>query len=670
MKKVISLALLSSTLAFAQAGIMGGSEGLHQINARTQGQWQVNIGTGGNISIGSWGLSRGGVYEMRSGGGTYQKYSFNGADYSQAGNIFVSVGVLDFIDIGASLPLYYEHANSNGPSGSSNMWTTSRGDLDLFAKVGLPFASSKSGFFLPALMLDLYVPTGEIGAGVRPRHVWYLNGRGYTHPFTADEFVLGAGFALTFDFTKKGAPITWNAAASYVYPINTDQTNTLVYSTGVNWLFRPWMTPFFEFSGEMRLQSKGRYSFDPLVDPMLFTPGVRFHLPYNVEFAIGLDVAVRALREFSFKSGITHKRDVKGGKDYQIYYVGENNYNGKYGYASTPLLSGSALLSIALDATGKSKDSDGDGVIDSKDKCARTPKDVKVNEDGCPAEDLAAKEKAYNDSLAKIDTDNDGIPDVKDKCPNTIPGTAVDSIGCMQDFDKDGISDNQDKCPNTEAGVPVNASGCPLDFDNDGVPDYLDKCPNTPSGVVVDSKGCILDSDNDGIPDFKDKCPGTPSGNAVDTLGCLHDVDKDGVADILDKCPNTLPGIQVDANGCPVNKKEDLNQLKKGVQFKTGSTKLAKSSYGTLNDIAKLMKKYTSVNLEVQGHTDNKGSEKKNKKLSETRANAVVKYLIKKGVAKDRLRAVGYGSEMPIADNNTAEGRAENRRVELVPFTK
>ena len=82
------------------------------------------------------------------------------------------------------------------------------------------------------------------------------------------------------------------------------------------------------------------------------------------------------------------------------------------------------------------------------------------------------------------------------------------------------------------------------------------------------------------------------------------------------------------------------------------------------------MKKYTSVNLEVQGHTDNKGSEKKNKKLSETRANAVVQYLIKKGVAKDRLRAVGYGSEMPIADNNTAEGRAENRRVELVPFTK
>ena len=672
MKKVISLALFSTTLAFAQAGIMGGSEGLHQINAKTLGQWQVNIGTGGNISIGSWGLARGGVFEMRSRGGSYKKYYLNGADCSLAGSIFVSVGVLDFIDIGASLPLYYEHANSDGPSGAANMWTTSRGDLDLFAKVGLPFASSNSGFFQSALMFDLYIPTGEIGAGVRPRHAWYLNGRDYTHPFTADEFVFGAGVALSFDFTKKGVPITWNAAASYVYPLNTDETNTLVYSTGVNWLFRPWMTPFLEFSGEMRLQSKGRYAFDPLVDPMLFTPGFRFHLPYNVEFAVGLDVAVRAFREFSFKSGITPKRDVKGGKDYQIYYIGENGYNGKYGYASVPLLSGSALLSIALDATGKSKDSDGDGIIDTKDKCARTPKGVKVGEDGCPTEDLEklAREKAYNDSLAKLDSDNDGIPDGKDKCSNTIPGVAVDSVGCMLDFDKDGISDNLDRCPNTEAGVPVNASGCPLDFDNDGIPDFLDKCPNTPKGVEVDSKGCIPDSDNDGIPDFKDKCPGTPSGNAVDSLGCLPDADKDGVADVFDKCPNTLSGIQVDEKGCPLNKKEDLNQLKKGIQFKTGSTKLTKSSYSSLNDVAKLMIKAPDVNLEVQGHTDNKGSEKKNKKLSETRANAVVKYLVKKGVAKNRLRAVGYGSEKPIADNNSAEGRAENRRVELVPFTK
>jgi outer membrane protein OmpA-like peptidoglycan-associated protein len=150
----------------------------------------------------------------------------------------------------------------------------------------------------------------------------------------------------------------------------------------------------------------------------------------------------------------------------------------------------------------------------------------------------------------------------------------------------------------------------------------------------------------------------------------LPDFDKDGVPDVLDKCPNTLPGVRVDQNGCPLNKKEDLDQLKKGINFKTASARLTKSSYGTLDDIAELMIKIPEANLEVQGHTDNKGSEKRNKKLSEDRAAAVVKYLVKKGVAKDRLRAAGYGSEKPIADNTDAAGRAQNRRVELVPFSK
>ncbi|MBQ2560679.1 MAG: OmpA family protein, partial [Fibrobacter sp.] len=125
-----------------------------------------------------------------------------------------------------------------------------------------------------------------------------------------------------------------------------------------------------------------------------------------------------------------------------------------------------------------------------------------------------------------------------------------------------------------------------------------------------------------------------------------------------------------DTEGCPVNKKEDLDQLKKGIKFRTGSSRLTKSSYGTLDDIADLMNRIPEANLEVQGHTDDRGSAKKNLKLSETRAGAVVKYLVKKGIARDRLRAVGYGSEKPIADNDDADGRAQNRRVELVPFSK
>src|SRR3990172_5956932 len=95
------------------------------------------------------------------------------------------------------------------------------------------------------------------------------------------------------------------------------------------------------------------------------------------------------------------------------------------------------------------------------------------------------------------DTDGDGVSDSKDMCPGTPMGVIVDEFGCPIDSDNDGVADYLDKCPNTPAGVKVDLNGCPLDSDNDGVADYLDKCPNTPAGVSVDSDGCPLDSDND-----------------------------------------------------------------------------------------------------------------------------------------------------------------------------
>ena len=148
------------------------------------------------------------------------------------------------------------------------------------------------------------------------------------------------------------------------------------------------------------------------------------------------------------------------------------------------------------------------------------------------------------------------------------------------------------------------------------------------------------------------------------------DSDKDGVPDYLDQCPNTLPGVEIDTVGCPLHKKQDLDQLKKGIKFEFNSSKLTANSYPTLDDIVALMKLIPEANLEVQGHTDIVGTEDYNQKLSEARAHTVTDYLISKGVAADRLRAVGFGTRVPLADNETDEGRAMNRRVELIPFEK
>lgn len=103
----------------------------------------------------------------------------------------------------------------------------------------------------------------------------------------------------------------------------------------------------------------------------------------------------------------------------------------------------------------------------------------------------------------------------------------------------------------------------------------------------------------------------------------------------------------------------------KGVTFKTGSDVINPSSYSRLNISAKDLVRNPGLKVEVAGHTDNVGNSANNQTLSQKRAEAVRAYLINKGVDSSRLSARGYGDSEPAASNDTAEGRAKNRRVEL-----
>ncbi|MDR3668488.1 MAG: OmpA family protein [Ignavibacteriaceae bacterium] len=265
-----------------------------------------------------------------------------------------------------------------------------------------------------------------------------------------------------------------------------------------------------------------------------------------------------------------------------------------------------------------------------------------------------------------VDSDNDGVPDYMDKCPGTPAGVKVDMFGCPLDSDGDGVPDYLDNCPNTPHGVAVDSHGCPLDADGDGVPDYLDKCPNTPAGVKVDAEGCPLDSDGDGVPDYLDKCPNTPKGVAVDKDGCPLDSDGDGVPDYLDKCPNTPKGTKVDANGCPVMKEEFKHfKLSGDANFNSGKSVLLPAAYPVLDKLADAMVSNPNYKWSVEGYTDSKGKDASNIKLSEKRAQAVVDYLVSKGVNKNVFTIKGFGKANPVADNKTEEGRAKNRRVEI-----
>lgn len=202
------------------------------------------------------------------------------------------------------------------------------------------------------------------------------------------------------------------------------------------------------------------------------------------------------------------------------------------------------------------------------------------------------------------------------------------------------------------------------DSDGDGVVDAADQCPNTAPGTPVDANGCALppaDGDGDGVTDDNDLCPDTPAGQTVNAQGCPNDADSDGVIDDRDRCPNTTPGVAVDVNGCEIKAEIRLP----GVNFETNSDRLTAGAGEVLDDAAETLRRNPTLVVEVAGHTDDRGDAGYNEGLSARRAETVRAYLIDSGIDAQRLSARGYGETSPIADNETAEGRAENRRVVL-----
>lgn len=280
----------------------------------------------------------------------------------------------------------------------------------------------------------------------------------------------------------------------------------------------------------------------------------------------------------------------------------------------------------------------------------------------------------FKETRAPKDSDKDGVADALDACPGTAAGETVDGRGCVppKDADNDGVIDANDACANTPAGTRVDARGCavPVDSDRDGVMDNADRCANTPAGTRVDGNGCPVpvDTDGDGVMDNNDRCANTPAGTRVDGNGCLVPVDSDGdgVMDNVDACANTARGTTVDERGCArIFEPGKANIVLEGVTFATGSAVLTAEAKVVLDKMADLLNGAPDVNVEVQGHTDNTGSAAANTRLSGARAESVRAYLESKGVAAARLSAKGYGSTVPVAENTTSAGRAQNRRVEL-----
>lgn len=244
------------------------------------------------------------------------------------------------------------------------------------------------------------------------------------------------------------------------------------------------------------------------------------------------------------------------------------------------------------------------------------------------------------------------------RVPKSEPVSVSDTMVAepIKDMDNDGVLDDDDQCPTVAGTAALN--GCP-DSDGDGIADNKDECPLVAG--KAEFNGCP-DSDGDGIPDQKDKCPYLAGQSQYD--GCPPpDKDNDGFTDDVDRCPDQYSKTN---NGCPEIKQEIIRQVEKAAKaifFETAKATIKKASYKQLDAVVSVLKTDPSLYADIEGHTDNVGNDEYNMDLSQKRAEAVRDYFVSKGISADRLTAQGFGETQPVATNETATGRAANRRT-------
>ncbi|GAA4883915.1 DUF5723 family protein [Flaviramulus aquimarinus] len=242
------------------------------------------------------------------------------------------------------------------------------------------------------------------------------------------------------------------------------------------------------------------------------------------------------------------------------------------------------------------------------------------------------------------DKDDDGVIDKLDDCPKEAG--PIENNGCpWGDKDQDTVLDNEDECP--EIAGPKENKGCPWgDKDGDSVLDNVDECPEVIG--EADNKGCPWpDTDKDGVLDKDDQC--------IDVVGTVAN----------NGCPEVAPEPIAPEPVVTQEVQKTLNDYAKTILFNSGKSSIKAESNEVLSEIVKILQEYPNAKFSIEGHTDSVGSDLLNKRLSDSRANAVKKFLINNGVDQFRLTSKGYGESKPIANNATSSGREQNRRVEI-----
>lgn len=286
------------------------------------------------------------------------------------------------------------------------------------------------------------------------------------------------------------------------------------------------------------------------------------------------------------------------------------------------------------------KDRDGDGLSDKSEKAYGTnPSAPDSDKDGLVDSDELL---LFRTNPLLADTDSDGLTDNEEvRTYRTLPNEA--------DTDKDGLQDGEEVL--TYKTNPLKA-----DSDLDGLMDGEELAQTKTNPLQADT-------DEDGVLDGIEVNSYVSNPLAVDTDG-------DGVNDDADNCPTEPASGYNSAAGCPEVRAQIVVEVDNvivltGVNFVAGQADPTPESLSVLEKVYSTLAENSNVAFEIRGYADGAGDAKKNLLLSTRRAESVFNYLVTRGIGPERLLAVGYGEENPIATNDTPEGRAQNRRIEL-----
>lgn len=180
------------------------------------------------------------------------------------------------------------------------------------------------------------------------------------------------------------------------------------------------------------------------------------------------------------------------------------------------------------------------------------------------------------------------------------------------------------------------------------VDQVIDTTPNTPDTVYVKADTVFLEPEGTMYANANKQQPNTI-------------VIRDGVTYTVKDCYSAADMYSFVTLGIDISDKRVCIH----VNFDFNSSQIRSNDQDQLDDLLKMMRSYPEMTVEIAGHTDSIGSEEYNQALSERRAEAVAQYLVKKGIARERMTTLGYGKMAPTASNETEEGRFENRRVEF-----